>query len=272
MSNWANDVTDSLLAKFKDASQSDSVQKIASVSPHAQSPQARPTSANSAQSKPQSQTLGAANPAKQVFDRVVAANRPSIESVLAVAATGDKGEIESVAQKAGRSFDFSSVTLPRDRKLARQLNAQALDIVKAANSMDKAFETQLKAFSADALDLEVAGNLAIYAYQTGRNAYAMDLSIYALSLPRADMKTGRTADWATLAATYATTGNQRNAASALYVTLAIAPDVTKRCYSAVYSAKNTYGPALQPATERLLERIRDKGLSYAQECSLPIAW
>jgi len=207
-----------------------------------------------------------------LLKRVVMANKASIENVLLVAETGDQSSIASAATTAGRAFSFGSASATRDRKRARQLNDQALQSLKQDGDREGIYRIQQQAFQVDSLDSEIAGNLAIYALRAGRNVDAMEMAIYALSLPRNSDKTGRTADWATLAASYAAIGDHKNARAALYVTLAITPDITKRCYSAVYSVKNTYGPALKQATEAMFARIRDKELSRASECSLPIAW
>ncbi len=200
------------------------------------------------------------------------ANLTGIESVMAVAETQSFDEIEPAARNAGRAYSFASTNISRDRKRARPLNEQALNALRAGSDPAEVYRIQLLAFEADPLDLEIAGNLAIYALRAGRIYDARDLAVYALSLPRNEDKTGRTADWATLAATYAVFGEHPKATNALFVTLGITTDIEKRCYSAVYSVKNTYGAALRQATEAMFERIRDQDLSMSPECALPISW
>ena len=202
----------------------------------------------------------------------VMSNRKGIESVLMVAQSGSQTEIESAAAKAGRSHSFGDLSKIRDRKRARPLNDQALHALERGRSADDVYRIQLGAFIADSFDAEISGNLAIYALRAGRHGEARDLAMYALSLPRGSGKTGRTADWATLAAAYSAIGEAQKAISALYVTLAITPDIAKRCFSAVYSVKNTYGQVLRPATEAMFKRIQERNLSDAPECTLPIAW
>lgn len=210
--------------------------------------------------------------ADDLSERIYLSNRRSIEGVLSLAQSGNLQELEFSAKQAGREFSFADMPTMRDRKHARLLNGQALEANNRGDAAERVYDIQLQAFLADPYDLEVVGNLAIYAVRTGRNLDAQKLAIVALSLPRSAEKTGRTADWATLAAAYANLGDQLNARNALLVTLAIAPDVSKRCYSAVFSVKHTYGNNLRNATEAMFERIRTLGIVAGNECSLPIDW
>ena len=103
-------------------------------------------------------------------------------------------------------------------------------------------------------------------------AEALEYTVYSLALPRPPEQTGRTADWNTLAAVYAASGKAQLARAALFVTLAIAPDIQKRCSAAVDAARTPYGPVLREATEAMFVRIRNEKLSEAPECALPISW
>jgi hypothetical protein len=277
--SWAKNAPDSILAWFKGISPSTPPQPLEADRSVAPTPgsQKEPT-------QPQApQVIPSAKPAPSssneigrtvgsFFNDAAASNEAGIESVLWVAESGDKSQIETAAIDAGRGFYFAGINISRDRKRARILNEQALAASNRGDTSTDVYKLQLEALQADPLDIEVAGNLAIYALRSGHTSDANKLAFYALSLPRANGKTGRTADWATLAATYAELGEHRKATAALYVTLGIAPDIAKRCYSAIYSVKHTYGPALKQATESMFARIRDQGLSYAGECAMPIEW
>jgi hypothetical protein len=207
----------------------------------------------------------------ELVKKVVSSNSESIANVLSAAEYGTNLQIESAARDAGRASSFAE-GITRDRKRSRSLNEAALKSLKSQGDPQESFGLQQQAFEADPLDSEVAGNLAIFALRANQDEQARAMSIYALSLPRQTGKTGRTADWATLAASYAVLGDQQKAREALYVTLAIAADVSKRCSSAVYSVRNTYTAALKEATEAMFERIKERSLSSSQECALPISW
>ena len=141
------------------------------------------------------------------------------------------------------------MSISRDRKRARSLHDPIREALNQPGDVTDICRLMGDAFKADPLDAEIAGNLAICILRLGRVSDARIIALYSLSLPRSPVKTGRTSDWATLAATYAAAGDHQKAKQALFVTLAIAPDPARRCYSAVYSVKNTYGSALRPATE-----------------------
>lgn len=233
-----------------------------------------PATSNAPPRQPTSQSGAAASPSTLMglIKAAAAANRPGIERLLEIATTESERQIDILAKDVGRSDTFSNLNVRRDRKEARPLNERAIAAFNRSGGAQEAYDLQLQAFLSDPLDVEIAGNLAMFALRIGRVLESNDLAIYALSLPRSSGKTGRTADWSTLGASYAALDNQPKARAALYVTLAIAPDIAKRCYSAVYSVKNTYGSALKEATEAMFERINTRRLSDAPECSLPISW
>lgn len=207
-----------------------------------------------------------------LVSNVADATEGSVRELLAIASTGDSNAINAAALAAGRQFEFGGYNLNRDRKSARALNSEALRAFYEERGFSRAYELQKKAFAADPLDIEVAGNLAVFALRTGNKSDARDYVLYALGLPRSSTKPGRTTDWSTLAAVYAEDGDHTNAQNALFVTLGMTSNVGKRCSVAVHSVNKTYGPALRRATEAMFERVRDARLSNASECALPIAW
>jgi hypothetical protein len=209
-------------------------------------------------------------PLDEIIRVAETANIPGIEQVMSTARSGTESDIEAAAVQAGRSFSFDAST-ERDRKIARALNQQALDLFNSGNYA-AAHATGENALRADPLDTEVAGNLAIYALRQGDAARARQLAIYALSLPRNADKTGRTADWNTLSAAFAQSNDMQKAREAIYVTLAIAPNVGRRCKSAVHSVRNTYGDVMRAPTEAMFERVRERGLSSEPDCAMPISW
>ena len=226
--------------------------------------------ASSARVAPAPKTRG--HRLQELLSKVGPYAESELEEVLLVAQSGSGLDIEASALGAGRGFDFAEFRVSSNSVLANRLNAQALEMFNAQSNFLQAYELQAQAFEANPYNQEVAGNFAIYAFRVGRYAEAMKLVRLALVLPRPETKTGRTADWATLAAIYSKLGDEERAARALYVTLGIAPNIEKRCYSAVYSVMKTYGEVLQPATERMLSRIQTLGLSHAPACRIPVDW
>lgn len=211
-------------------------------------------------------------PGRLSVDEVAQAAHESIDEVLSIAHNGNNSDIQSAARQAGRTFDFSPYHPPRDRNRGRTLNEQALSAFYESRDPQRAYDIQRKAFDADPLSAEIAGNLAIYAFRIGHYSEASSYVLYALSLRRPAGRSGRTTDWATLAAIKAATGDVAGARDALYVTLAIAPDVEARCTSAKQSVNNTYGPVLRDATEAMFRRIQEQSLSQGAACATPIQW
>ncbi|MBI0330244.1 hypothetical protein [Burkholderia plantarii] len=216
--------------------------------------------------------VDAAAPQPLSIEAVARDAEPDIARVLALARTGDQAAIAEAARQAGRSVDFSRYRWQRDRKAARALNQDAIAAFHGRGDAQAAYEIQRKALQADPLDGEVAGNLALYAYRTGRFGEARLYALYALAVPRADGRSGRTADWTTLAAIEAANGDVAGAREAMYVTLALASDVRLRCVAAVQATASTYGGRLRGATEAMLARVRERALSDAPACGLPVRW
>jgi len=75
-----------------------------------------------------------------------------------------------------------------------------------------------------------------------------------------------------LSAAYAKLGDEKRSRAALYVTLALASDIPKRCVAAIAAVKGFYGDALKDATEAMFKRIGEQDLSASPSCTQPIAW
>ena len=200
-------------------------------------------------------------------------NARSIEHTLAVATSELSSKaIEVTAIAAGRDFDFATHEISRNRKTARGLHDPVLDDLNQSGDVQRICDIMRSALSADLLDVEIAGNLAICLFRVGQFKQSLTLAMYALSMPRAAGKTGRTADWVTLAAAYAALGDQDRARGAMFVSLAIAPNVERRCKSAIDAVRKTFGPPLRDATVAMLQRVSMLNLSQAPECAIPTEW
>lgn len=206
-------------------------------------------------------------------DSVVTANLAEIESTLTLASeTPDKDKIVTKAMQSGRSFDFRTHQFTRNRKLARRLHDPLIGSLNIWPPHSAETCAQLEqAFLSDPLDVEVSGNLAICYVRTRSADRARVQAMYSLSIPRpGGSGGGRTADWVTLGAAYASLGDQKRARAALFVALANVDDPVKRCKSAKYTLANTLGPVLREATEAMFKRIRDLQLTDDPACSLPL--
>jgi len=137
-----------------------------------------------------------------------------------------------------------------------------------------ALELQLRAFGANPLDAEAAGNLSFY-YLKQRPAQpevARRLALYALALQHPQFPAGRIEDWTTLAIASALAGRERDARNAFFVTLALSPTLDRQC-RAVTAAYASHGEQLRAPAEAMLARIRSWGRSQESPfCRWPPNW
>lgn len=162
------------------------------------------------------------------------------------------------AARAARSHGVPpSLDGPVDRRQARSLNDAARVAYERRGDIDEALRLQARAFAANPLDIEVAGNLAYYRLRNHppEAETARQLALHALTLHDPRFASGRIQDWTTLAVASALTGRDSDARGAWAVTLALAPDLRSHCSAAVRS-ENIYGERLQPSVEAMLERVR----------------
>ena len=184
-----------------------------------------------------------------------------IASVLAFAGTTPAlrpaAEVRSAARAARSHGVPPSLDGPGDRRQARTLNDAARVAYERRGDIDEALRLQARAFAADPLDTEVAGNLAYYRLRNHppEAETARQLALHALTLHDERFASGRIQDWTTLAIASALTGRDGDARGAWAVTLALAPDLRSHCSAAV-RAENIYGERLHPSVEEMLERVR----------------
>jgi hypothetical protein len=213
-------------------------------------------------------------------ESVCLSNVESIRQTAQLALAGSATDVRQAATLASRTSDFDSILsgIARDRLGARPLNAAALSQFATTGpdafpaSYSEIIQLQRRAFSLDPGDVEIAGNLAIYLLQSHETHMALCYAVYAISLPRGDGSTGRTADWSTIAAAFAALGDEDNAVGALLVTLALSSDVNKRCQVAIYATRHAYGRVLRPATEALLKRAQELQGVGSGACNSPNSW
>jgi hypothetical protein len=120
----------------------------------------------------------------------------------------------------------------------------------------QALMLQVRAFGADPLDPDVAGNLAflLLRQKPAQPEAARRLALHALTLHGSRYPQGRLEDWATLAIASALTGRERDATNAFLVSLALAPDLDRHCRAAL-DAYAMYGERLRVPVETMLASV-----------------
>jgi len=170
--------------------------------------------------------------------------------------------------------DAPLTDIPLASSDARRLHDAAGAAFWGSRNAPQALSLQLRAFGANPLDAEVAGNLAYY-YLKQRPAspeVARRLALYALTLADSPYPHGRIEDWTTYAIASALVGRERDARNAFFLTLALTPTLERQCRAAA-SAYASHGPALRGPTEAMLARIRTWGRSGESPfCRWPPNW
>jgi hypothetical protein len=121
--------------------------------------------------------------------------------------------------------------------------------------VQEAASLQARAFAANPLDSEVAGNLAFLRMrqQPPQIRAARQLALHSLTLPDVRYPLGRVQDWTTLAISSALLGRESDARHAWYISLVLAPD-RQRQRNAALRAVSIYGERLRPSVEAMLRR------------------
>jgi hypothetical protein len=178
------------------------------------------------------------------------------------------------------------------RQAATQLRlapAEALAVVSASEAralddaaqqaqrrgdLPRAIELLTRAFAANPLDADIAGDLAALRLRSSsaHAAAARQLALHALTTPHTRHPQGRLDDWTTLAIANALTGRERDARSAWYVTLALAPNTDRLCRIAL-NAYVRHGERVRPSIDALLQRAEASGRAAGSAaCDWPPRW
>ncbi|MGZ8259774.1 MAG: hypothetical protein ACXWUL_04385, partial [Caldimonas sp.] len=147
---------------------------------------------------------------------------------------------------------------------AQQLDAAARAEYARKGGTAEALMLQVRAFGANPLDAEVAGNLAflLLRQRPAQPEAARQLALHALTLRGARNPEGRIEDWATLAIASALSGRERDARNALLVTLALAGDLERQCKAAL-DVVALYGERLRAPVEAMLQSAQASGRTRA---------
>ena len=168
---------------------------------------------------------------------------------------GDAAILDSAGALASPAVDpvWGLALAPRE---AQQLNDAARSEYGRRGASAQALALQVRAFGADPLDPEVAGNLAflLLRQRPSQPEAARRLALHALTLHGSRFPQGRVEDWATLAIASALAGRERDASNAFLVSLALAPDLERHCRAAL-DAFAIYGERLRVPVETMLAGV-----------------
>jgi hypothetical protein len=196
--------------------------------------------------------------------------------VLFAASRGDTAQADGEVRQAAAALRLAppeslSVLSPGE---ARALSEAARQAQRRQGDLPRALELMTRAFGADPLDAEIAGDLAALRLRTSaaQADSARRLALHALTTPHPRHPHGRLDDWTTLAVTSALSGRERDARHAWFVTLALAPNTDRVCRAAV-NAYVRHGDRLRPSVEALLQRVDGTGRGERSAfCEWPPHW
>jgi len=201
-----------------------------------------------------------------------------VQRVLSLAEQSDNASQDEAIHNAA-----SAIQLAADDPLmdiwvasneARRLNEAAAVAFWRRGSVQEALSLQIRAFGANPLDSNIAGNLALlHLKQHPPQAdAARQLALHALITHESKYPTGRIEDWTVFAIASALSGRARDARNAWFVTLALAPSLDRQCRAAI-NAYAMYGERLRSPVEAMLYRVHTSGRSERSAfCDWPAYW
>jgi hypothetical protein len=180
--------------------------------------------------------------------------------------------VRAAADAIGRDGGDGLAGLPVAPRDAQRLGESARAEYARRGGTPEALDLQARAFGANPLDAEAAGNLAflLLRQRPAQPEAARQLALHALTLHSAGHPEGRIEDWATFAIASALAGRERDARNAFLVTLALAPNLARHCQAAldVYAL---YGERLRAPVEAMLASANADG-GGAGACEWPTHW
>lgn len=200
-----------------------------------------------------------------------------VQRVLNIADQADSAsqdhEIRSAASAVRLAPDDPLLEIWVAANEARQLN-EAAGVAFRRGALQEALNLQVKAFGANPLDPEIAGNLAFLQLRQRPSQVdtARQLALNALVMRDSRYLAGRTEDWTSFAIASALSGRDRDARNAWFVTVALAPSLERQCRAAI-NAYALYGERLRPSVEAMLYRAHSSGKSEQPAfCEWPAHW
>lgn len=188
--------------------------------------------------------------------------------------TGHTGDILQAARTVRVPTDDTLFSVKIAPGEAKRLNDAASNAFWNERNLRRALSLQARAFGANPLDREVAGNFAFYLLKQrpAQAETARQLAMHALTVSDPQLPSARVDDWATFAIASALAGRQRDATNALFVMLALSKSLDRPCRLAL-AAYASHGEKLRQPTEAMLYRIHSWGRSEESTfCRWPPSW
>jgi len=183
-------------------------------------------------------------------------------------------EIHAAAGAIGRDGGDALAGVAVSAREAQRLGDAARAEYARRGGTPEALALQARAFGANPLDVEAAGNLAflLLRQRPAQAEAARLLALHALSLHGTRYPEGRIEDWATLAIASALAGRERDARNAFLVTLALAPNLERQCRAAI-DVYAIYGERLRAPVEAMLQSANASGRANGSAfCEWPPHW
>jgi hypothetical protein len=201
-----------------------------------------------------------------------------VSRVLLIAArsedvVGDRDILDSAASLGSPSSDpvLSMAASPSE---ARQFDEAARNEYARHGASAQALALQARAFGANPLDPDIAGNLAflLLRQRPSQPEAARQLALHALTVHGSRYPQGRSEDWGTLAIASALVGKDRDARNALLVSLAMAPNLDRQCRAAI-DTFSLYGERLRGPVEAMLYSAHASPRAHDSSfCEWPPHW
>ena len=218
----------------------------------------------------------AATQAHRVLADAVPRGEAEVSRVLLIAASAYRPEQDKALADAARTTRIrDDAALPSVRAgasvEARRLHNQARAMFASGRNAHEALDVQLRAFSADPRDPEIAGYLAVLYLKTTppQPDLARRVALMALTARSSQFATTRLEDWQTFAVASALAGREIDARNALFVTLALSNNVERTCVAG-WNALANYGDRLRGPLDAMLYRVYVRGHSVDSPwCAYP---
>jgi hypothetical protein len=189
-----------------------------------------------------------------------------VARVLLIAASAYRPTQDRTVADAARTTRIRDDALPSVRTTAsveaRRLHNQARAVFASGRNVRDALDLQLRAFSANPRDPEIAGYLAVLYLKTTppQPDLARQVALMALTARSSQYATTRLEDWQTFAVASALAGRETDARNAMFVTLALSNNVERTCVAG-WNALANYGDQMRGPVEAMLYRVYVRGRS-----------
>ena len=214
--------------------------------------------------------------AQRLLADTVPRGEAEVSRVLLLAASAYRPtQDKSVADAARTTRIREEAALPSVRASAnveaRRLHNQARAVFASGRNVREAIDLQLRAFSANPRDPEIAGYLAVLYLKTTppQPDLARQAALMALTARSSTYATTRLEDWQTFAVASALAGRETDAKNALLVTLALSNNVERTCVAG-WNALANYGDRMRGPLDAMLYRVHMRGHSVDSPwCAYP---